>query len=452
MQDDKRKPIFIGSVALIIAGYFCYRAVKTMKKKPRMTGYNLGIRQNLTNELYYCSDGLTPKKQFGANPAFKDLHLFDLPEDIVYFNNPSFTLKHKTAIDEGVEALQQSMQVWRREPCKKQNIKKMFAEIVNGAAEDVAIFPCTSHGISLLAFNLAPQLKKGDKILLVKGQFMSNCIPWTELCERAGTEMLIVDTPADLLSANWEDVKIVATFQCMWSDGALTDLLQLRERCNSVGAKLIVDATQSIGVMKFDVKEIKPDAVCASVHKWLGGVHGASLMWLDPEFRKGFRPLDHNERNRKNPGVCDSQVGYNNELVDGAGCLDAGGRPNPTLLPVLNASIIQVLNWGIPNIAAHTEKLTKQISERAREMDMCFPKDHSPHIIGIRYPEPNSWKKTEQLQKYLKERKMYTSFRLGFIRIGVWVYNTKEDVERFFAAIKEFEKEPAFKDIDDMKI
>lgn len=441
VQNGKRKKIFIGGVALVTA-YICYKLVRSSccKNSPRKI-----------NQRLLCSDGLTRKKQWGTNPAFEDLELFDLPENIVYFNNPSFTLKHKSAIDEGVEAMNQSLQVWRRGPCKKKNIKRMFAEIVNGDPEDVAIFPCTSHGISLLAANLRPQLKKGDKILLVRGQFMSNCIPWTELCERIGTEMLIVDHPADLLSANWEGVKVVTTFHCMWSDGALTDLHSLRARCDSVGAKLIVDATQSIGVMKFDVREIKPDAVCASVHKWLGGVHGTSLMWLDPDFRKGFRPLDHNERNRKNPGVCDSKVGYNNELADGAGGLDAGGRPNPTLLPLLNASIKQVLKWGIPNIAAHTARLTKMISERASKMGMTFPQEHSPHIIGIRYREPNSWEKTEQLQKYLKERKMYTSFRLGAIRIGVWVYNTEGDVEKFFDAINDFENERVFKD-DDLKL
>jgi len=389
-------------------------------------------------------ENMVKQKDWGPNPAFEDLKLFDLPADIVYFNNPSFTLKHKSAIDEGIEALKQSMQVWRRGPCKKQSIKEKFAKIVNGKAEDVAIFPCTSHGISLLAFNLEPQLKKGDKILLVKGQFMSNLIPWQELCDRKGTELVIVDSPDELLTVNMDGVKVLSTFYCLWSDGAVTDLPELRKRCDRVGAKLIVDGTQSIGVVDFDVQKIKPDAVCASVHKWLGGVHGTSLMWLDPNFRKGFRPLDHNERNRV--------AGSNNKLVDGAGCLDAGGRPNPTLLPLLNASIAQVLKWGIKNIEKHTAQLTSLIAQRALAMGMTVPKNHSPHIIGIRYKGANSWERTESLQKYLKKRKMYTSFRLGAIRIGVWVYNNEEDVERFFDAIKDFEKlENESLNIDDEK-
>jgi len=387
------------------------------------------------------TEGIAPqdRKNYGANPAFADLELFDLPRDIVYFNNPSYTLKHRGAVKKAKEALDQSMQVWTREPCKKQEIKELFAQIVNGNPEDVAMFPCTSHGISLLALNLGDELVEGDRIVMVKGQFLSNSIPWQELCRRERTKLVLVDKPDDLLTVDMERVKVVATFQCMWSDGAMTNLLEVKKRCEEVGAYLFVDATQSIGVMEFDVQKLRPHAVCASVHKWLGGVHGTSLMWLDPEFHKGLSPIDHNERNRKNPGDGLGDDGYNIELLENAGRLDGGGRPNPVLLPLLHASMQQILKWGIKNIEKHTATLTEHIALKAKEMRMTVPENHSPHIIGVSYSGKDGWDKTQRLQKYLKKRKIYTSFRLGAIRIGVWVYNTEEDVERFFAAVNDFE-------------
>jgi len=390
-------------------------------------------------------------KDYGKWPAFDDLELFSLTKDVVYFDNPSYTLKHGPAVDAGNKALKQSTQVWTRDPSVKQGIKETFAKLVNGKAEDVAMFPCISYGMSLLASNLEAQLEPGDKILVVKGQVMANMLPWQELCERKKSEMMIVDSPADILTANWDRVKVCATFVCGWCDGAVTNLFSVQDFCEQHDAKLIVDATQAMGVMTLDVQRIKPHAICTEGHKWLGGVHGVSLMWLDPTFRKGFRPLDHDMVNRKNPGECDSKVGYNNELRDDAGCLDAGGRPNPTILPVLNVSIAQVLKWQPNKIAYHGAMLTAEIAKRAEEMGMKVPENHAPHIIGIRYPAPGGYEKTEKLQKYLEEHKIYTSFRMGFIRIGIWVYNTNDDVERFFAAIETFEEELQGKEVKDVE-
>merc|ERR1719320_570505 len=101
----------------------------------------------------------------------------------------------------------------------------------------------------------------------------------------------------------------------------------------------------------------------------------------------------------------------------------------------------QVLKWKPNKIAYHGAMLTAQISKMAEEMGMIATENHSPHIVGIRYPGPDGYEKTEKLQKYLEENKIYTSFRMGFIRIGIWVYNTKDDVERLFAAIGTFEEE-----------
>lgn len=318
----------------------------------------------------------------------------------------------------------------------------MFAKIVNGDPKDVAMFHCTSHGMSLLALNLGDKLVEGDKIVMVRGQQPSLCIPLLEMCRKHGTEIILVDNPEELLTVNMDGVKLVASSYCMRSDGVMTKLTEVRKRCDEVGAYLIVDATNSIGAIEFDVEQIKPHAVVASAHQWLGGLHGTALMWLHPEFHKGLIPLVHNDGNRENAGFGLGEDGYNIELMEGAARLDAGGRPDPVLLPQLYASIQQVLKWGIKNIEKHSFRLTQQIATRAKKIGMNVPDGHSPHIIGVCYPGQDGRGKTELLQKYLTKRKIYTSLCLGVIRISVWVYNTDKDVEGFFAAVNEFEYLP----------
>ena len=58
---------------------------------------------------------------------------------------------------------------------------------------------------------------------------------------------------------------IVALPNVHWTDGTLFDLVAIGERCRDVGAALVVDATQSVGALPFDVAAVQPDVlICAS--------------------------------------------------------------------------------------------------------------------------------------------------------------------------------------------
>ena len=71
------------------------------------------------------------------------------------------------------------------------------------------------------------------------------------------------------MDAVGDTTSVVAISICHWTDGTLFDMQAIREKTLLVGAALVIDGTQSIGVLPFDVAGIKPDALICAGYKWL---------------------------------------------------------------------------------------------------------------------------------------------------------------------------------------
>jgi selenocysteine lyase/cysteine desulfurase len=62
-----------------------------------------------------------------------------------------------------------------------------------------------------------------------------------------------------------------------WSDGSRFDPAEIGARARAVGAALIIDGTQSVGALPFDVRALFPDALICAGYKWLMGPYGIGL-------------------------------------------------------------------------------------------------------------------------------------------------------------------------------
>ena len=76
-----------------------------------------------------------------------------------------------------------------------------------------------------------------------------------------------------------------------WADGTLFDLIAIRKKADKVGAKLIIDGTQSVGALPFSVKEIQPDALIVGGYKWLLGPYSIGMAYYADTFNNG-EPLE----------------------------------------------------------------------------------------------------------------------------------------------------------------
>eukprot|EP01036_Dinobryon_divergens_P054051 gene54051-72237_t len=104
-----------------------------------------------------------------------------------------------------------------------------------------------------------------------------------------------------IISAIDEKVEVIAVSHTHWCDGSLIDIEAISTKLSTLSYRkpfLIIDATQSIGAIPFDIQKLQPDFVACSIHKWLCGPYGMSLMYLHPDHHNIWQPLDHHERSR----------------------------------------------------------------------------------------------------------------------------------------------------------
>ncbi len=160
---------------------------------------------------------------------------------------------------------------------------------------------------STYALNLLTQsiwrtglLKKGDKVLVSMVEHHANIVPWLILKEDYGIEVEYINILDDY-SIDYEDfrsklddnVKIVSLTHVSNTTGQIFDLENanslLNMRYGNDRPLFIVDASQSVPHFKIDVKSLWCDALFFTGHKIFAD-SGIWVLWWKEDFLKSLRP------------------------------------------------------------------------------------------------------------------------------------------------------------------
>jgi selenocysteine lyase/cysteine desulfurase len=367
--------------------------------------------------------------------------LFEIPEEIAYLNCAYMSPQLRSAREIGDRALSRKSRPWEITPDDffedAEKTRALFARLVGGEAEGVALIPSVSYGIAVAAANV--RVEPGESILILEDQFPSNVYSWRELAQRSGAELVTVPRPADhdwtsaVLRYLDENVAVVSVPNCHWTDGSLVDLARVGERARQVGAALVVDAIQSLGAHPLDVAEVGPDFLVASAYKWLLGPYGVGFMHISEEYREGA-PIEHNWINRRGSEDFSGLVAYEDAFQPGARRYDVGERSNFVLLPMANEALRQILDWGVENVSETIGELTDLIEEQARERNIeAIPaKRRARHMVGLKLGSAVP----EDLAARLARERVFVSVRGESVRVSPHLYNTAEDVGRLFEVLE----------------
>ena len=367
--------------------------------------------------------------------------LFEIPEDIVYLNCAYMSPQLRQAREAGERAVSRKSLPWEITPDAffedAEEVRTLFARLVGGDADGVAIVPSVSYGISVAAANVA--VGEGEKIVILEDQFPSNVYAWRELAEQCGAALVIVPRPEDsdwtraLLAELDADTAVVAVPNCHWTDGSLVDLARAGESAREAGAALVVDGIQSLGAYPFDVSEIRPDFLVASSYKWLLGPYGVGFMHVGEEYREG-KPIEHNWINRRGSQDFSQLVDYQDAFQPGARRYDVGERSNFVLLPMAAQALRQLLDWGVENVSETIGALTDLIEQKAEQRGIpAIPKvRRARHMIGLMLG-PGA---PADLATRLAHRDVFVSVRSESMRVSPHLYNTEEDVDRLFDVLE----------------
>lgn len=369
-------------------------------------------------------------------------HLFDIPREIAYFNCAYYSPQLNESRDRLIAGVRAKSQAWTRMPFgffdDAEAIRARAARLFGGEADAYAIIPAASYGLSTAARAIEPQIESGHHILVIEEEFPSNVLPWRRVAAERGASMRTVARPAGgdwtkaVLDRIDSSVKVVAVSTCHWTNGAAIDLGPLGEACRQNGSLFVIDATQSLGAMPFDLQGTRPDFLVAATYKWLLGPYGSALMYVSEAWR-GARPLEESWLGRDNAFDFTSLARYSDNYRPGARRFDVGESGVLTLLPGLAAALEQIEAWGIENIASTLAAVNQRISAHLEKLGFVLPseRERCPHMFGARLPASFRGNLVAELKKH----DIYISQRESSLRFAPHLWVDDHDVARLLSAL-----------------
>ncbi len=316
-----------------------------------------------------------------------------------------------------------------------EKVRKEYSKLINGEANRVVLVPSVSYGMANVVRNI--KVVATNNIIVAAEQFPSNYYPWHRVHQDTGAQLGVISAPDTrinrgalwnqrILEAIDKNTKLVALGNVHWADGTLFNLKELRKRTRDVGALLVIDGTQSIGALPFDVKEIQPDALVCGGYKWLMGPYSLGLAYYGEYLDQGT-PVEENWINRLHSENFAGLVNYKSEYQPGALRYEVGEHSNFILVPMLLEALKQINQWKPKAIQQYCAAITKKPIQLLREAGYWIEDENyrGQHLFGIRLPESKS---IDRIKDLVKKNKISVSFRGDAIRVSPHLYNTEVDL------------------------
>lgn len=372
---------------------------------------------------------------------------FSIPPSVTYLNCAYMSPLMKQVEQAGIQGMQR-----KRNPLSVSSedfftdtelLRKEYARLIRvDDPKRIVVIPSASYGLSTVARNV--RLEKGNRIVLIHQEFPSNMYPWMRLAADSGADLHVVTPPEDLrdrgkiwnhrlLESITPQTRLVAMGHVHWADGTCFQLEEVGKRAREVGAKLILDGTQSVGALPFDVSRIKPDALICAGYKWLMGPYSIGLAYFGEAFDQGI-PLEENWINRSGSEDFTGLVSYQESYQPGALRYEVGEHSNFVLVPMMLEALRQVNRWGPASIQDYCGEVTRRgISElKSRGFWIEDGSFRGNHLFGIRFPAGTP---LDKIRERVKKKKISVSFRGDSMRISPYVYNTRADFEKLVETI-----------------
>lgn len=302
----------------------------------------------------------------------------DKETPIIYFDNASTSLKPKSVLDCMSEVYVNAygnanrgshvmgMRAYSIMSETRENVRKY----INASRKRNIIFTKgATESLNIIAFSYAMKnLNKGDEILIGIDSHHANLVPWKVICESKGIKLTFfyVDSKGEILMDDFMEKlkrrpKIVSFTPITNTFGVIHDYKEIIKLSKEVEAKVVLDASQSMTHIKFNVMEDDVDFLVFSGHKMLSpqgvGVLYASdkvIKDMDP-FLYGGDMIDY---------VFEDEVTFKkyHEAFE-------GGTQNIAAISGLNEAINYINNVGFDEIVEYENKLRDYFIKRSLDFD-----------------------------------------------------------------------------------
>ncbi len=311
----------------------------------------------------------------------------------------------------------------------------------------------TTEAINLIAHSWGRvHLSRGDKVMITEMEHHSDIVPWQLLAQQIGIEVIAIPVTAkgELDMAAFEhmlddSVKLVCCVHVSNALGTVNSVEQIIEKAHSVGAKVLIDGAQAVGHFPVDVKALDADFYVSSSHKIFGPT-GVGFAYGKYDILETMMPY-------QGGGEMIETVSLTGSTFQAPPLRFEAGTPDISGVIAFAAAVEFIQQHDREAMLAHEHDVLSYAHQRAAETDgmtvvgqssqkegvLSFLLDGAhPHDVGTLLDRQGVAVRTGH---HCCQPLMSKLGIPGTVRASFSAYNTREDVDRLFAAI---EKTKAF--------
>ncbi len=389
---------------------------------------------------------------------------------LIYFDNAATTQKPRQVIDAEQDFYENHNANVHR---AVHTLSQEATELHEGARETIGKFigakePAevvfvrgTTEAINLVAYSWGLRnLKAGDEVLISLMEHHSNIVPWEIISRLTGFTIKYANVNSDgtLDYKDFEgkftkNTKLACLSQVSNVSGVINDVKRVAKVAHEHGALMLVDGAQSVPHMSIDVRDLDADFLAFSGHKMLGPT-GIGVLYGKKALLEKMAPFEGG-------GEMIKEVSYSPQS-EGCGISwnappwkFEAGTPNIAGGVGLAAAIKYLQRLGMADVFQHEKELTEYA---VKKLQNCCTKlalygTTNPALKCGIIPFGVEGLSSHDVALFLDNygimvrsgfhcaQPLHQIFKLqSSARASFYIYNTKEEIDRFIEVLKEMEQ------------
>lgn len=329
-----------------------------------------------------------------------------------------------------------------------ENARKKVQLFLNAASDKEIVFTRgATDALNLVAYTWGAQnLRAGDEVLITQAEHHSNIVPWQILQKRIPFTLKVAPVSDDgaldmdaFKSLLNEKTKLVSVAHISNVLGTVFPIKEIAKLAHAAGAKVLIDGCQGATHVPVNMQDIDCDFYAFSGHK-LYGPTGIGVLYGKRAVLEAMEPFEGG-------GDMIKSVAFSGSVwADVPARFEAGTPPIMQAIG-LGFAIDYVQNIGMANIAEHEKRLCGLLQDGVLSVGGTTQIGTAPDKTGL-VSFVTDFAHPQDIAMILDQQGV--AVRTGHhcaqplherfgqsvsVRASLGVYNTKEDIENFVAAL-----------------
>ncbi|HEU5453624.1 MAG TPA: aminotransferase class V-fold PLP-dependent enzyme [Terriglobales bacterium] len=312
-----------------------------------------------------------------------------------------------------------------------EEVRREFAAFIGADADEVAVVPSVSAGVS----SLATALDFAERKTVVMGEFEFPTMGHVWMAqERRGAQVKFLRARDGRMHADEyaraidQDTAIVPVTGVCFMNGFRSPVREIVAAARAQGAYVLLDDYQDCGTRPRNVRELDVDFYTAGALKYLLGAAGIAFLYARKELISRLQPTVSGWFGQENPFAFATT---HFQPASNARRFESGTPPIPSVYMAL-AGLRLLREVGMENVAEQVRRVARAFLDGAHELGIRSktPAESVGPLVVLQA------KDAAALVTQLAKEGIICSSRHDGLRIAFHVYNTMQDVDLVLRALE----------------